>query len=107
VPGNLPGLGVDGGEGRMIHPSELHLIMAVPAVVLSAVAVVVLVWLLTHAARYVLADKRRRPVLRTRGGSSTRGGVPPGGSVWCRLSGPAHRSGRARHTRRSIEFCAQ
>jgi S-DNA-T family DNA segregation ATPase FtsK/SpoIIIE len=48
----------------MIHPPDLNLIRAVPAVVLAVAVVVALVWLGAHAVRYVLAGKALRPVLR-------------------------------------------
>jgi DNA segregation ATPase FtsK/SpoIIIE-like protein len=48
----------------MIEPSDLHPIMMVPAVVLAAAALAVLVWLGAHAVRYTVADRQRRPVLR-------------------------------------------
>lgn len=48
----------------MTHPPDLHLIRAIPAVVLTVAAVVALAWLGAHAVRYALADKMVRPVLR-------------------------------------------
>ena len=48
----------------MTHPPDPHLIMLVPAVVLTAAALAAVVWLAAHAIRYLLADKAMRPVLR-------------------------------------------
>jgi S-DNA-T family DNA segregation ATPase FtsK/SpoIIIE len=48
----------------MIEPRDLHTIMMVPAVMLAAAALVALVLLGAHAARYLAAGKQARPVLR-------------------------------------------
>jgi DNA segregation ATPase FtsK/SpoIIIE-like protein len=48
----------------MIEPRDLNSLIMMPAVVLAAAAMAVLVWLGAHAVRYLAAGKQARPVLR-------------------------------------------